>query len=190
MATISSLPTELLHQVCSYLAPFDQVALSATSKSFHAIIKPCIRLDQISQHIYLSLNLETANLSAPNFLINHPGEVQTLLRNTYHGILPNPKFSICGKYMPSLPAPSVEHELLQPYFPDKGFPEYTIAHHYFSTIHKFAELVHESALSSDLGEVLGWAHVKMSSRRFLQRLEKNLAKMMKATKGPAAQQET
>ena len=79
----------------------------------------------------------------------------------------------------------MQRELLQPYFPDKGFPQCTIAHHYFSTINRFAELVDESALSNDLGEMLGWAHVKMSSQKCLQRLEKTLAKMMKATKGPA-----
>lgn len=188
MATISSVPTELLHQVCSYLAPFDQVALSATSKSFHATIEPCIRLDQVSQHIYLSLNLKKAKRSAPNFLINHPVKVRTLLRKTYDGIYPSPKFSKdYGRYMPSPPASSVQRELLQPYFPDKPFPQCTIAHYYFSTINRFAELVGENSLGGDLGDMVQWALVGMDSERYLQRLEKNLAKMMKATKSPAAQ---
>ena len=177
MATFSSLPTELLHQVSSYLAPFDQVALSATSKSFHAIIRPCIRLDQISQHIYLSLNSKTANSSASNYLINHHTEVQTRLKKTYHGTLPSPEYShYHGRFILSPPVPSLERKLLQPYFPDKGFPQCTIAHHYFSTINRFAELIQESELSNDFGEVLGWAYVKMYSLKFLQRLEETLAK--------------
>ena len=184
MATFSSLHTELLHQVSSYLAPFDQVALSTTSKNFHAILKPRIPLDQISQHIYLSLLLTTANPTTSIFLSNHFAEVQTLLENTYHSMFPTPHLNSCGSYIPPPPSPSVQREVLQHYFPDKAFPQCTIAHCYFSTINRFAELVYESAFGNDFGELIGWACVRMNAQKFLQRLENNLAKT-EAVKGPA-----
>lgn len=182
MATFSSLPTELLHHVNSYLAPFDQLALSAISKKFDAIIKPRIRLDKISQHIYLSLILTTARPSTPIFLLNHFAEVQTLLLKTYHSIRSGPNFDICGSHIPSSFS-SAQRELLQSYFPDKGFPQCTIAHYYFSTINTFATVVYESALGNDFGELIGWACVKMDAQRYLQRFDNNIEKS-EAVQGP------
>ena len=177
MATLSSLPTELLHRVISSLAPFDQLALSAISKSFDAIIKPRIRLDQISQHIYLSLILTTARPSISIFLLNHFAEVQSLLLKTYLSISSAHNLASYS---------SAQQELLQPYFPNKGFPQCTIAHHYFSTINTFAATVYESALGNDFGDLIGWACVKMDAQRFLQRLGSDLGEG-EAVEGPALQ---
>lgn len=186
MATFSSLPTELLQQVSSYLAPFDQIALSATSKRCYAKTKPhkpTKPLDQISQHIYLSLTVTTAASSTSNF-VHHPMDVQLLLNNTYgrlspntkhHVFPPNPLFGHSANYGPPPSSKSVQHELLEPYFTGKGFPECTIAHHYFSAINAFADRVSEYAFGIDFNELIEWAYVRIEAQRCSRWLEENLA---------------
>lgn len=158
MTTLSSLPTELLQEVSSYLAPFDQMALSATSKSFYSTIKPHEPLDQISKCIFLSSSLPTTAFSTSDF-VNHPQEVFDLLSKTYCRIFsPSPVGH--AQRLRLYFSQSLHKELIEPYFTHKEFPQCTIADHYFSALKIVAERIYEYAWEHVLKELLHWICVR------------------------------
>ena len=150
MSTISSLPTELIQDVASYLAPFDQTALSASSKLFSTIIKQRKPVDDLSRQIYLSCNLTRTQFPISHFF-RHPTEVIDLLTYTCDLVFSNQKRHTYSRrlalartlgywYKRRLDhSQPVQHRLLEPYFAGKGFPQCSIAYYYWSAIQTFAE---------------------------------------------------
>ena len=89
--------------------------------------------------------------------------VQLLLNSTYGRLSLSTKDHVLSamghsaNYGPPPSPNSVWHELLEPYFTGKRFPQYTIAHHQLSAINEFADRVSECALGLDFNELLDWA---------------------------------
>ena len=150
MSTISSLPTEFIQEVASYLAPFDQIALSASSKCFHTIIKQRKPVDDLSRQIYLSCNLTRTQFPTSHFS-RHPTEVIDLLTYTNDLVFSNQKRHTLSRRLALARtlgywykrrhdhSQPVQHRLLEPYFAGTGFPQSSVAYHYFSAIQTFAE---------------------------------------------------
>ena len=149
MSTFSSLPTELIQEVASYLAPFDQIALSASSNLFSTIIKQRKPVDDLSRQIYLSCNLTRTQFPTSHFF-RHPTEVIDLLTYTCDLVFSNQKQHTRSRrlaiartlkvwYKGQLGfSQLVQHRLLEPYFAGKGSPQCSVAYYYWSAIQEFA----------------------------------------------------
>ena len=150
MSTFSSLPTELIQEVASYLAPFDQMALSASSKFLYTIIKQRKPVDDLSRQIHLSCTLPRTPFPTSHFF-RHPTEVIDLLTYTCDLVFSNKKRHTYSRRLAIARtlgywykrrhdhSQPVQHRLLEPYFAGKGFPRCSIAYHYWSAIQRFAE---------------------------------------------------
>ena len=66
------------------------------------------------------------------------------------------------------------HELLEPYFTDKEFPQCTIAYHCFSAMKTFAKRVCEYAFGNELEGLKEWGDVMNDIEKYLRWLEEDL----------------
>ena len=150
MPTFSSFPTELIQEMASYLAPFDQIALSASSKFFYTITKQRKPVDDISRQIYLSCNLTRTQFPTSHFF-RHPTEIIDLLTYTCDLVFSNKKRHNLSRRLALARtlgywykrrhdySQPVQHRLLEPYFAGTRFPQSSVAYHYWSAIQTFAE---------------------------------------------------
>ena len=186
MPTFTSLPTELLQEVASYLAPFDQIALSASSKFFYTIIKPRKPVDDLSRQIYLSCNLTGTQLLTSHFF-RHPTEVIDLLTYTCDLVFSSKKRHSRSRrlaiartlrywYKRQLDfSQPVQHKLLEPYFAGKGFPQCSIAYYYWNAIQTFAERAGRYAFD----QRLTWGVIANFATNALRPLLATQARVMK-----------
>ena len=184
MPKLSSLPTELLQEVASYLAPFDQIALSASSKFFYAITKPRKPVDDLSRQIYLSCNLTVTQFPTSHFF-RRPREIIDLLTYTCDLVFSKQKRHTRSRklaiartlgywYKPQVGS-SKPTLLLEPYFAGERFPQCSIAYHYWSTIQTFAERAGRYAFE----QRLTWGVIENFAASALRPLLATQARLMK-----------
>ncbi|KAM0804199.1 hypothetical protein BDR22DRAFT_885981 [Usnea florida] len=161
MSTFSSLPTELIQEVASYLAPFDQIALSASSKLLSTLLQQRKPVDDLSRQIYLSCNLTRTQFPTSHFF-RHPTEIIDLLTYTCDLVFSNQKQHTLSRrlaiartlriwYKGQLGfSQPVQHRLLEPYFAGKGSPQCSVAYYYWSAIQTFAERAGRYAIEQRL----------------------------------------
>lgn len=171
--------------MASYLAPFDQVALSATSKLLSTIIKQRKPVDDLSRQIHLSCTL-TPTQSLTSHFFHHPTEVIDLLTYTCDLVFSNKKRHTLSRRLALARtlgywykrrhdhSQPVQHRLLEPYFAEKGFPQSSIAYYYWSAIQTFAERMGRYAFE----QRLAWCVIANFAANALRALLETQARVM------------